>query len=66
MAYGRGDCPVASRQDWLAWPADEISNVAIETALFIRQVFQVALRQTEDFMNSLVAQMGGRVSVDAY
>lgn len=29
------------------------SNVAIETSLFIRQVFHLTLRQTEGFMNSL-------------
>jgi hypothetical protein len=29
------------------------SDVAIETVLFIRQVFHLALRQTEGFMNSL-------------
>jgi hypothetical protein len=31
----------------------EYSDLAIETALFIRQVFHLPLRQTEGFMNSL-------------
>ena len=34
----------------------EYSDHAIETALFLRQVFQLALRQTEGFM-SLIARM---------
>lgn len=35
----------------------EYSNLAIETALFIRQVFHLPLRQTEGFMNSLAGIM---------
>ena len=35
----------------------EYSNLAIETALFIRQVFHLPLRQTEGFMNSLARIM---------
>ena len=33
------------------------SNVAIETALFIRQVFHLALRQTDGFMKSLARSL---------
>lgn len=35
----------------------EYSNIAIVTALFIRQVFHLPLRQTEGFMNSLARIM---------
>ncbi|WP_172592393.1 IS5 family transposase [Nitrosomonas supralitoralis] len=35
----------------------EYSNLAIETTLFIRQVFHLPLRQTEGFMNSLAGIM---------
>ena len=36
---------------------------AIETAIFIRQVFHLALRQTEGFMNSLARLMKAQISV---
>jgi hypothetical protein len=39
------------------------SNVAIETALFIRQVFHLALRQTEGFMNSLARALNIKISI---
>jgi hypothetical protein len=39
------------------------SNVAIETALFIRQVFHLALRQTEGFMNSLARALKVEISI---
>ena len=35
----------------------EYSDHAIETALFLRQVFQLALRQTEGFMSSIARIM---------
>lgn len=39
------------------------SNVAIETALFLRQVFHLALRQTEGFMNSLARTLKVETSI---
>jgi hypothetical protein len=39
------------------------SNVAIETALFMRQVFHLALRQTEGFMNSLARALKVEISI---
>lgn len=39
------------------------SNVAIETALFIRQVFHLALRQTEGFMKSLARSLKVEISI---
>ncbi|KAB8037181.1 transposase [Janthinobacterium aquaticum] len=39
------------------------SNVAIETALFIRQVFHLALRLTEGFMNSLARALKVEISI---
>ena len=39
------------------------SNVAIETALFIRQVFHLALRQTKGFMNSLARALKVEISI---
>ena len=39
------------------------SNVAIETALFLRQVFHLALRQTEGFMNSLARTLKVKISI---
>ncbi|WP_167087138.1 IS5 family transposase [Massilia frigida] len=39
------------------------SNVAIETALFLRQVFHLALRQTEGFMNSLARALKVEISI---
>jgi len=35
----------------------QYSDIAIETAVFIRQVFQLPLRQTEGFMKSLACIM---------
>jgi hypothetical protein len=35
----------------------EYSDIAIETAVFIRQVFHLPLRQTEGLMNSLARVM---------
>ncbi|PLY42135.1 hypothetical protein CSZ94_12215 [Janthinobacterium sp. ROICE36] len=39
------------------------SNVAIETALFIRQFFHLALRQTEGFMNLLARALKVEISI---
>jgi hypothetical protein len=39
------------------------SDVAIETALFLRQVFHLALRQTEGFMNSLARALKVEISI---
>jgi len=39
------------------------SKVAIETVLFIRQVFHLALRQTEGFMNSLARALTVQISI---
>ena len=39
------------------------SDLAIETALFIRQVFHLPLRQTEGFMNSLAHIMKASISI---
>ena len=39
------------------------SNIAIETALFMRQVFHLALRQTESFMNSLARALKVEISI---
>jgi hypothetical protein len=39
------------------------SDVAIETALFLRQVFHLALRQTEGFMNSLARVLKVEISI---
>ena len=41
----------------------EYSDVAIETALFLRQVFHLPLRQTEGFMNSLVRVMKADIAI---
>ncbi|PSJ16478.1 transposase [Nitrosomonas supralitoralis] len=41
----------------------EYSNLAIETALFIRQVFHRPLRQTEGFMNSLAGIMKVNITI---
>jgi hypothetical protein len=41
----------------------EYSDLAIETTLFIRQVFHLPLRQTEGFMNSLSRFMKSTVSI---
>src|ERR1700732_4265003 len=44
----------------------EYSDLAIETALFIRQVFHLPLRQTEGFMNSLTRLMKSTISIPDY
>ena len=44
----------------------EYSDIAIETALFIRQVFHLPLRQTEGFMNSLTRLMKSTISIPDY
>ena len=41
----------------------EYSDIAIETAVFIRQVFHLALRQTEGFMNSLARVMKADITI---
>ena len=44
----------------------EYSDLAIETALFIRQVFRLPLRQTEGFMKSLARLMKSTISIPDY
>jgi hypothetical protein len=44
----------------------EYSDLAIETALFIRQVFHLPLRQTEGFMNSLTRLMKSTIRIPDY
>jgi hypothetical protein len=44
----------------------EYSDLAIETALFVRQVFHLPLRQTEGFMNSLTLLMKSTISIPDY
>ena len=44
----------------------EYSDLAIETALFIRQVFHLPLRQTEGLMNSLARLMKSTISIPDY
>jgi hypothetical protein len=39
------------------------SDIAIETAVFIRQVFHLPLRQTEGFMNSLARVMKADITI---
>jgi hypothetical protein len=41
----------------------EYSDHAIETAILIRQVFHLPLRQTEGFMNSVASMMGAHISI---
>ena len=41
----------------------EYSDAAIETTLFIRQVFHLPLRQTQGLMNSLALVMGADISI---
>lgn len=41
----------------------EYSDHAIETAILIRQVFHLPLRQTEGFMNSAASMMGAHISI---
>src|SRR5450759_3903810 len=43
--------------------SQEYSNHAIETAILIRQVFHLPLRQTEGFMNSLTRLMGAAICI---
>jgi hypothetical protein len=44
----------------------EYSSIAIETTLFIREVFRLPLRQTEGLMNSLARGMGLDISIPDY
>lgn len=44
----------------------EYSDLAIETALFIRRVFHLPLRQTEGLMNSLSRIMKATISIPDY
>ena len=72
----RGDITIWFTEDVLAaWrPAktdargrpQEYSDLAIETALFIRQVFHLPLRQTEGFMNSLTRLMSSTISISEF
>lgn len=41
----------------------EYSDHAIETAILIRQVFHLPLRQTEGFMNSMTCLMSAAISI---
>ena len=41
----------------------EYSDIAIETAVLIRQVFHLPLRQTEGFMNSLARVMKADITI---
>jgi hypothetical protein len=41
----------------------EYSDHAIETAMLIRQVFKLALRQTEGFMTSIARIMGAAIAI---
>jgi len=54
---------VASGQDWARGRPAEYSDVAIETTLFIRQVFHLPWRQTEGLMNSLARVMEADISI---
>jgi hypothetical protein len=44
----------------------EYSDLSIETALFIREVFHLPLRQTEGFMNSHTHLMKSIISIPDY
>jgi hypothetical protein len=44
----------------------EYSDVAIETAMFIRQVFHLPLRQTEGLMKSLASVMKADIAIPAF
>lgn len=46
--------------------SQEYSDLAIETALFIRQVFHLPLRQTEGFMNSLTRLLSSTIGIPDY
>jgi Transposase DDE domain len=69
----RGDVTIWFTEDAIAdWrPAktgargrpQEYSDIAIETAVFIRQVFHLPLRQTEGFMNSLARAMKADITI---
>ena len=43
--------------------AQEYSDHAIDTAMLIRQVFKLALRQTEELMTSIARVMGAAISI---
>jgi hypothetical protein len=53
---------MAPGQDRCGGRPQEYSDLSIETALFIRQVFHLPLRQTEGFMNSLTRLMKSTIS----
>jgi len=69
----RGDITIWFSHDAITWwrPAktgargrpQEYSAHAIETAILIRQVFHLPLRQTEGFMNSVARMMGADISI---
>src|SRR5450830_850390 len=69
----RGDITIWFSHDAITWwrPAktgargrpQEYSAHAIETAILIRQVFHLPLRQTEGFMNSVARMMGSDISI---
>ena len=69
----RGDIPIWITQDAVAkWrPAktgarvrpQEYSDHAIDTAILIRQVFSLPLRQTEGFMTSITRLMGAAIVI---
>jgi hypothetical protein len=60
----RGDITIWFTEDAIAnWRPVEYSNHAIETAMFIRQVFKLALRQTEGFITSLARVMGAAIAI---
>jgi hypothetical protein len=44
----------------------EYSDHAIETAMLIRQVFKLALRQTEGFMTSIARIMGAAIAIPGF
>ena len=46
--------------------AQEYSDIAIETAVFIRQVFHLPLRQTEGLMNSLARVMKADITISDF
>jgi hypothetical protein len=58
--------PHGTGQDRSPWQAAGIFRSREETALFIRQVFHLPLRQTEGFMNSLARLMKSTISIPDY
>jgi hypothetical protein len=54
---------LAVRQNRSPWPTAGILDLAIETALFIRQVFHLPLRQIEGSMNSLTRLIKSIISI---